>query len=125
MNWRNVGLLAGYWIFAVAGSVCFKQGGTDEGHRLAYFLGGNALGISATWFMMRLYSHLNVNVAMILCQSGAFMVTQGLYWVLYRAHLAPLQWGGIAVVMVGTALATWQARPVAPAPQPAAEGAAS
>ena len=59
---------------------------------------------------MRLYSHLNVNVAMILCQSGAFTLTQGVYWQLYRTHLSPLQWGGIAVVLIGTLLATWQVR---------------
>lgn len=123
MTWRVVGLLAGYWVLAVAGGVCFKQGGTDEAHRLAYFIGGNALGIGATWFMMRLYSHLNVNVAMILCLSGAYTFTQGLFWLLYRADLAPLQWLGIAIVLLGSALATWQRGPRAAAPAP--EGTSS
>jgi hypothetical protein len=123
---RVLGLLAAYWSLAVVGNVCFKQGGTDAAHRLVYFICGNVLGISSTWFMMRLYSHLNVNIAMIFCMSGAFVSTQGLYWILYHAHLAPLQWGGIALVMVGTALAGWQAGPAADqTPEPVPEGVES
>ena len=38
-------LLAGYYVIGLAANFCFKEGGTDAAHRLAYFIGGNAFGI--------------------------------------------------------------------------------
>jgi multidrug transporter EmrE-like cation transporter len=106
--------LFGYWLLSVATSVAFKQGGTDSAHRLWYFIGGNALGITSTWFLMRTYTRINVNVAMVLAMSVAFIATQVLYWLLYRADLTFVQWFGIFVVAAGTVMAAWH-----PSPAPA------
>jgi hypothetical protein len=40
-----MGHFLGYWAIGLAAGVCFKEGGTDSGHRLLYFLPGNVLGV--------------------------------------------------------------------------------
>ena len=100
-------LLAGCLAVNLAASICFKEGGTDQAHRWTYFIGGNALGISATVLMMLLYPRLNVNVAMVFISSGLFILTQALFWMIYHTPLTGLQFLGIGLITSGTVLATW------------------
>jgi len=98
-------------LFNLGATWCFKQGGTDPAHRLACFIGGNALGVTSTWFMMQLCRCLNVNIAMVLSGSLAFISVQALFWWLYRPAMQPAQWLGVAVILVGTLLAAWHPVP--------------
>ena len=92
----------------LAGSICFKEGGTDGAHRWFYFVCGNAFGIACTWFMMQVYRRLNVNVAMSLGQGLGFLSVQAMFWLVYQPKTHPLQWLGIGLVLLGLPLAVWQ-----------------
>jgi len=100
-------LLAIYLVFNLAASICFKEGGTNQTLHWVFFVGGNILGITSTWFVMRLYQRVNVNVAMALTFGFGFVSVQLTYWRLYHSPLDLYQWGGIALVLVGTLMAAW------------------
>lgn len=108
-NWRRVGvtgaLLFGYFIISLGANLCFKEGGTDEPHRMLYFIIGNVLGITSTALLMGVYSRMQVNLAMVLATSGTFALVQLTFWLLYHSSLTWLQGGGIVLVGVGTVLA--------------------
>ncbi len=99
-------LLAGFLLLNLAASICFKEGGTDAAHRLHYFIGGNVLGISSTALMMGLYKRMNVNLAMVLVTCGSSVLVQLTFWRMYHTPLTVLQVAGIALTILGTAIAT-------------------
>ena len=99
--------MLGYWAVGLAAGLCFKEGGTDAPHRLLYFIVGNALGITSTWFLMKVYARMNVNLAMLITGSVAFVAFQFTLRVLYHATMTAIQWTGILAVLVGMTMATW------------------
>ena len=90
----------------LAASICFKEGGTDSGHRIVYFIVGNAMGITSTAFLMGVYARMNVSIAMVLATSGGFLTVQLAFWLLYHTPLTWLQGGGILLVAAGTTIAS-------------------
>jgi small multidrug resistance pump len=114
----TVALLIIYYVFGLAGSLCFKEGGTDASRRVFYFIVGNACGITSTGLLMGVYARMNVNLAMVLASSGTFLTVQAAFWFLYRSPLTCLQCLGILLVAVGTAMASLanKARSAAPGP---------
>ncbi|MDR3709422.1 MAG: hypothetical protein P4L33_14065 [Capsulimonadaceae bacterium] len=99
-------LLIGYYVLSLGANICFKEGGTDGAHRLAYFIGGNAFGITSTALLMGVYARMQVNVAMVLATSGSFLINQAAFWAIYQTPLTAVQGAGILMVGVGTALAS-------------------
>lgn len=102
----TVALLIGFYVFNLAASLCFKEGGTDVSRRIFYFIVGNALGISSTALLMGVYARMNVNLAMILTTSGSFLLVQLVFWLLYHSPLSGLQGLGILMVGIGTVMAS-------------------
>jgi drug/metabolite transporter (DMT)-like permease len=98
-------LLLGYWVLNLVAGFCFTEGGTDQAHRLTYFIAGNALGISSTALLMGVYARMNVNLAMVIATSGAFIQFQLALWAVYRTVITPTQWLGILIVGIGIVLA--------------------
>ena len=112
-------LLAGNLTLNLFASLCYKEGGTDSASRWHYFLAGSALGISATVLLMGLYKLMNVNLAMVVTTSGTGLLVQFTFWRLYHTSLTPIQAGGIALTLAGTALASWPgAKSPVPGPEP-------
>jgi small multidrug resistance pump len=107
-----------YWTVGVAAGLCFAAGGTDAGHWWRYFLAGNALGITSTWFLIKIYARMNVNLAMLVAGGGAFVIFQGASWLLFRAQVSLAQWAGILVVLAGMTLAMKGGRPVSSEKEP-------
>jgi drug/metabolite transporter (DMT)-like permease len=97
--------ILGCWIISIAAGLCFRQGGIDTEGRWFWFVVGNVLGISSTWFLIRVYSLINANLAVVLCSSVPFIIFQVVLWGLYHAELSLIQWIGIVVVTIGTAIA--------------------
>ena len=97
--------LVGFWVIQVAAGLCFKQGGTDPENRLAYFVVGNAFGISSTWLLIKLYERMNANLALALGAAGAFLGCQIAMAVLFRTGLTLIQWAGILTIVAGTVVA--------------------
>jgi hypothetical protein len=103
-------LLSAYWVLGLGAGICFTEGGTDPAHRLHYFIGGNALGISSTALLMGVYARMNVNLAMVIATSGAFIQFQLLLWLVYRTAITPTQGLGILIVGIGIVLAVGSRR---------------
>ncbi len=120
-------LLVGYLAIGLAANFCFREGGTDTAHRLAYFVGGNLLGITSTALLMGVYARMNVNLAMVLATSGSFVLVQGAFRLAYHTQLTAMQVAGILMVGAGTALATMspEKRRTEPAVIPEPDGAAT
>jgi hypothetical protein len=106
-RWQISALMIGYYIIGLGASFCFKEGGTDLHHRLLYFISGNALGITSTVLLMGLYARVQVNVAMVLATSGAFLLTQLAFWLAYHTALTPLQALGIVLIGAGSGMASF------------------
>ena len=96
----------------VFANVAFKYGSRSGRHDkrwAAGFVGGNIVGATSVWFMMKVYEALpeNSNLAAVLLTSGAFVGSQIALALIFRSRLAVRQWAGIAMVAVGTAAAAW------------------
>lgn len=101
----TVVLLCGYCLLSLAANICFKQGGTDPGHWLAYFIAGNVLGICSTAVLMGVYARMQVNLAILIVTVGTFLLVQITFWLLFHAAITWLQAVGITLVGIGTTLA--------------------
>jgi uncharacterized membrane protein len=110
------GLLGVFWTMQVLANVAFKwgtHGAAQQSNRwLAGFVGGNIVGVSSIYFMMLIYERMasNRNLAAVLAGGGAFVGSQiVLAWV-WRSRLSTTQWIGVALVAVGTVVATLNQR---------------
>jgi hypothetical protein len=99
-------LLAGNYAVWLVANFCFKEGGTNTAHGLFYFVVGNIFGITSTILLMGVYARMNINLAMVLATSGTFLLQQGTFWWVYHTRLTGLQVTGIAMVGIGTVLAS-------------------
>jgi uncharacterized membrane protein len=101
-----------FWAMQVIAYVAFKYGSHGETGRskrwLTGFIGGNAVGASSIYFLMKIYEAMpgNCNVAMVLSCGGAFVCCQVALAVIFRSRLTWVQWAGVALVAAGSALAT-------------------
>ena len=116
-------LIVGYWLLSTAVGLCSKEGGANPERWWLYFLLTNAMGIPSTWLLMKTYARMNVNLALVLAGSGAFICMQLTFWGVYRTPLTSVQWAGILAVCGGTILATWTSQPQAASPAATAEAA--
>ena len=109
---RLVVYLLSFWAMQVFANGAFKWGSSGETGRsrrwLAGFIGGNVVGASSIYLAMRVYEWMpgNCNLAAVLTGSGGFIGSQLLLAWLFRSRLAAVQWAGIALVAIGTAVAT-------------------
>jgi hypothetical protein len=105
-------LLAVFWTMQVLANVAFKcgsSGGKAVSWRwLAFFTAGNIVGASSIWFLMLIYGAMpdNPNVAAVLAGSGGFIGSQTVLAWLFKSRLSRVQWAGILLVALGTAVAT-------------------
>ncbi len=101
-----------FWAMQILAYVAFKYGSQGETGRsrrwLAGFIGGNIVGASSIYFLMKIYEQMpgNCNVALVLATGGAFIGTQIVLALLFRTRLTLVQWTGVALVAVGSAMAT-------------------
>ncbi len=71
-----------FWTMQVMAYVAFKYGSHGQAGRsrrwLAGFVGGNVVGASSIYFLMKIYETMpgNCNVALVLAGGGAFIGTQ-------------------------------------------------
>lgn len=101
-----------FWAMQIFANVAFKYGSIGKvgrsKHWLAGFIGGNVVGATSIYFVMKIYEMMssNCNLAMVLAGSGGFIGSQVLLAWLFHSRLTFVQWTGIALVSVGTAVAT-------------------
>jgi multidrug transporter EmrE-like cation transporter len=104
----------------VTAYVAFKYGSygrTGRSRRwLAGFVGGNVVGASSIYFLMKIYEAMpgNCNVALVLAGGGAFIATQMALALVFRSRLTIIQWTGVVMVATGSAVATLGGPGVAP-----------
>ncbi|MEI8242267.1 MAG: hypothetical protein WCI17_03290, partial [bacterium] len=70
--------------------------------------GGNLVGASSIYFLMKIYEQMpgNCNVALVLASGGAFIGTQIVLALIFRTRLTLVQWTGVALVAMGSVMAT-------------------
>jgi multidrug transporter EmrE-like cation transporter len=96
----------------VTAYVAFKYGSfgrTGRSRRwLTGFVGGNVVGASSIYFLMKIYEAMpgNCNVALVLAGGGSFIGTQTVLALVFRSRLSAMQWTGVAMVGIGSAVAT-------------------
>ena len=104
--------LALYWAMQIFASVAFKYGSFGESGKskrwLVGFISGNIVGATSIYFLMQIFASMPhaSNLALVLANSGGFIGGQILLAFLFRSRLSTTQWAGIALVAVGTAVAT-------------------
>lgn len=109
-----------FWLMQVTAVALLKYGSMGRaGDRRRWYTGfvvGNLVGAGSIYPLMRVYEALaaNPNLAMALATAGAAVCCQlVLAWV-FRSRLSWVQWTGIALVILGIALATLGAPPSHP-----------
>lgn len=103
--------LLGYWVIGVAAGFCFKESGTDVAHRWHYLVPGCSLGVVSTWFLVRVYVRMHINLAMLVATGGAFILGQVAFWLVYHTPLTLMQCAGFLMVLGGMTLTLWQRCP--------------
>lgn len=101
-----------FWAMQIFANVAFKYGSAGTVGRsprwLVGFISGNVVGASSIFFLMKIFEMLpgNSNLASMLAGCGGFIGSQVLLAWLFRSRLVFVQWLGIVLVAVGTAVAT-------------------
>ena len=101
-----------FWAMQIFASLAFKYGSLGGSAKStqwrAGFISGNVVGATSIYFLMKIFEAMpyNSNLAIVLANSGGFIGSQLLLAWLFRSRLATSQWVGIALVAVGTAIAT-------------------
>ena len=101
MRFTGVLWLALFWAMQAGANFLFKYGTTAPGRYWIGYVAGNALGASSILVMMRIYSLLQVNLAMSLAGGGTFLVVQIMLALAFREGLNWQQCLGIATVVTG------------------------
>jgi drug/metabolite transporter (DMT)-like permease len=94
-----------YWTIGIIAGLLFRLGGVTAELRVWCFIGGNLFGITSTWFLMKLYSSMNVNIATVISSAGTFILFQFILWKYFHSPLSGLQWLGLAMMAVGIVMA--------------------
>jgi len=112
--------LSAFWAMQIFANVAFKYGSHGEAGRsrrwLIGFISGNVVGASSIYFMMKIFEIMpgNCNLAAVLAGSGGFVGSQLLLAQLFHSRLTLLQWAGIALVAIGTTVATLEGPGISP-----------
>lgn len=107
-----LGALAGFWAMQVLTYVTFKWGSLNgTGHSRRWYTGyvvGNLFGAIGIYFLMLVFAAMpeNPNLALVLAGVGSTLGSQLALAVLFHSRLSWIQWSGILLATVGTALAT-------------------
>ena len=99
-------LLITYLILQVIAAVLFKFGSMATSRWLTCFIIGNIFGASSIWFIMKLYTKMNVNLVTALAGGGAFLCIQTVLAVVFHSRPAALHWLGYLMIAVGLCLAS-------------------
>ncbi len=98
---QKISWLVVFYVMQIGAYLFFKFGSTSPARWVPCFIGGNILGITCMWIMMKLYTVMNTNVAMGLTIGGGFLCGQIAVAIVFRTGLSNLQWSGIAITAVG------------------------
>jgi len=105
-------VLAFFWAMQIFANVAFKWGSNGTAGRSwrwrIGFISGNIVGASSILLLMKIYALLpaNSNLAAVLAGSGGFIGGQLLLAVLFKSKLTTVQWIGVVLVAMGTAVTT-------------------
>ena len=105
-------ILVLFWGMQIFANVAFKWGSSGEtGHSRRWWIGfisGNGVGAASIYFLMKIYEMMpeNSNLAAVLAGSGGFVGSQFLLAWMFRSRLTVAQWAGVALVAIGSAVAT-------------------
>lgn len=91
--------------------VFFKWGSATPGRWLLGFVLGNVFGASSVWLLMLLYRVWNANVALAVGGAGGFLFAQAALAMVFRLHVAPLQYVAALLIAGGIALFVLAAKP--------------
>ena len=100
-----------FWTMQVLANVAFKFGSFGSHGRsrrwLAGFILGNIVGASSIYFVMKIYELMafNPNLAAVLAGAGGSIGSQVTLALLFHSRLSKIQWAGVVVVSIGTAVA--------------------
>jgi drug/metabolite transporter (DMT)-like permease len=94
-----------YWTIGILAGLLFRLGGVTAELRVWCFIGGNLFGITSTWFLMKLYSSMNVNIATVISSAGTFILFQFILWKYFHSPLSWSQWLGLTMMTVGIVMA--------------------
>jgi len=86
-------------------SLCFKECGTNAAHTWSLFIAGNALGMLSLIFIMWVYAGMNANLGGALLTGFSAMAVQFAFWLVYGAHMTPLQWVGVTLSIISAVMA--------------------
>lgn len=93
-----------FFVLQVGSGLFYKWGADRPGCGWLGFVLGNALGITSTYFLMRVYGRINPNVGEAICRGGYFILIQIAFMVVFHSRLSGIQWIGIALIVSGIAM---------------------
>ena len=114
---RIIAYILVFWSMQVIAQLFFKWGSTLESRWVWGFLGGNLFGFSSIWLLMLMYKEMNPNVALGIATGGSFLFAQVALAFVFKSQVAPIQWIGVAAIVIGIVVLG------AGAPQQAPKGA--
>ena len=85
----------------VTAQIFFKWGSMSTTRWIWGFLIGNFFGFSSIWLLMLVYKAMNPNVALGIATGGAFLLSQIAIVLAFKSKVAPVQWAGIAAIVIG------------------------
>ena len=90
-----------FFALQVGSGLLYKWGAEHPQSGWVGFVLGNVLGITSTYFLMRVYAQINPNVGEAICRGGYFVLIQIAFVLVFHSRLCPMQWIGIVLILSG------------------------
>lgn len=103
--------LLSFYAFQIVAALFFKYGADHPEHFWHGFLAGNVFGASSIFFLMKLYTLMQVNLAGAIAGGGTFVLVNIALVLVFRERLTVIQYSGLLAVALGIALVSYGKAP--------------
>jgi drug/metabolite transporter (DMT)-like permease len=103
--------LLSFYAFQIVAALLFKYGADHPEHFWHGFLAGNVFGASSIYFLMKLYTLMQVNLAGAIAGGGTFILAQFALVLVFRERLTLTQYVGLLAVTFGIVLVSYGKAP--------------
>jgi drug/metabolite transporter (DMT)-like permease len=103
--------LLSFYVFQIVAALLFKFGADHPEHFWHGFLAGNVFGASSIYFLMKLYTLMQVNLAGAIAGGGTFILAQIALVLVFRERLTVIQYAGLLAITFGIVLVSYGKAP--------------
>ncbi|PVH26718.1 hypothetical protein [Sphingobacterium corticibacter] len=96
-----------FWACQLISSVLFKYGGIYPKYHWHAFIAGNAILLTASWFLIQLFRYFPQPIVIALCSGGTFVTVQFGMALYFKQSLSWVQIVGLFFIVTGIVITAY------------------